>query len=561
MLSLKKVYRALIPVVAAAALAGCLSQPKLGNYEGSIVQVGKKTEVPGDKFERIAVSGVLKKTNANNYHMEFVGTNMTIDLTVDIFSRTAVLTGKNTPINSIVLSAVKVDGKVDETDVGKVCYASKTPFLVRLCGDNRSFYLEEYSKSNQPLMSIKMEYGNDDSSNIVLEKPQTLTLQQAIDRTLKMDFGTRIEAQTVFQARWTAIQNFLNVLPHLSGGAIVGATPGLPTPLTPISMLQNAGSLAPFLFPSNWIAAGQSVQLSLAEQETLYAIRGDAGVQTETLIYSTDHDVQELKQLGQDIVQAYSIRPLVADLEAKNLIPAGTALHYDSEIYGMGDMAGDLTESIRLQQQALNQAMGFKNPEAVPDPIVVPDTTEAEIFPLAPLSLIDLRKFALDRSIELRQIDNVIAAAKTGLLNDAFTWFDPSADLNHSLGFGLGAQFVIDRSNVKSLAIQREQVAAILLQRLDTAIAQYNHAIVDYVGSVRGVKLQETRMQQLILNMNSGQAVSADEITTCPEDLRAWQVHLLDAAVEFRTARANIQRVLLQGAYSDLDGAFGSLHR
>jgi len=80
----------------------------------------------------------------------------------------------------------------------------------------------------------------------------------------------------------------------------------------------------------------------------------------------------------------------------------------------------------------------------------------------------------------------------------------------------------------------------------------------DLADSKSGIKLEQERWAELKAQLTAGQAVSATEITSAPIDLLLWETNLLDAELEYRSSKARLERLLLQGYYSQLDGATNS---
>lgn len=305
--------------------------PKVGTYQGSMKS--SPDQVVWDN----AVSANVSEPSERSVHIVVHG-NHQADSIVDAVGsedgKSLVLTISNTPIEKIILQ------------VDNACFSAVTPFVIRFC--NTSTTISIHIESNSQLIyDLNLEYFGDVAAGINLEKPQSFSLDDAVSFTMKRDFSTRIQIQQMMQAKFAAKQAYLNLLPHLSNSSIIGLATG--GPLGVISLLQMAGDLAPFLFPSRWIGAEQNAELSKAQKDAVALVKGNAALQVESFAFSIAHDEQVLANLRQDIVITEAIMQKVQVLEAKALVPAGTADHMHSIVVSLHDGTDDLKEGLRVR--------------------------------------------------------------------------------------------------------------------------------------------------------------------------------------------------------------------
>jgi hypothetical protein len=499
-------------------------EPVAGTYEGTLIEAGAS----------YAVEALLSRDSGGNIHLKIQGypeIHEELDLVLGD-------SGHKVQVRGSHFSSLALYAQGD-------CFEAQDDSKTKLCGQTQSLVL--VSGAPGPTYSLSLTLSSTlTGGSVELEKPKLFTLEEAVAESMRKEFNTQIEFQHRLQARFAAKQALAGLLPSLQGGVLVGLQSA---PLTTLDILAMGSNLVPFLLPSRWIEAHQSGVLSDAESDALALMRGAAGLQVENMAYAIDHDAKLFKFLNEDYTRLLGLSSLVRQQEDRHLIPEGSTAHFASILNDLHDGLDDIQTGIDLQKEALAQAMGMVNPNGVLD-IAVPD------FPRLnnpdDLKWQDLQEFVLDRAPELKQIDHLIQGAQLGKEADFFSWLDPAADISHSLGFGTGSTLKIDGSQIETLRIQRVQSQSSLLQLLASAVTSYNHSVDDLRDSEEGLQLENSRWEKMIVQLQNGIAISPTELTSIPQDRLRWQIHLLDARLEYRSSQAKFQRLLLQGFYSNL---------
>jgi hypothetical protein len=429
------------------------------------------------------------------------------------------------------------------------CYSAKGALTVNFCFQQKSVVVNANDASGQ-VYSLSLVYFGPLSSDIHLETPQAYTLDQVVARALQYDFSSAIQFQQMMQARYTARGDALNLLPHVSNTTLVALASG---PITAgASLVGLAGDVAPFLFPSRWLQISIDRQQEGAAADSLALMRGAAALNAELIAYGIDHDEQQLAVLVDEENDLRTLRAKCADAEAQGRVPPGTTSHLDSILSFMHDTWDDLAYPLQDEYAALAQAMGFVNPLAV-SKVSVPGGAVTLLNGQSVLNATDYEELVLGRAIELRQMDYLISAAKTTRKADFFSFLDPTADLTRSLGAGIGETIKIDKSQIASLELQRNQTASNVLNTLETAVVRYNHSIDDLGDSYDGLDLEKKRKDAVFAALDAGQPIAAGEITSVSLDHLAWAVNGLDALLDYRASLATLQRLLFQGYYANMD--------
>lgn|GEM_PF-3667213 len=513
--------------------------PQLGNYQGTLIQ-GQATNGSSQPLTTsFAVAGILTESTTGRFHLQLHGfpdLEANIDFSPSLDPNNLNVQFSQGPFAGQTLAALRT------------CETMSDATLVGICLDGSALQLKATSPDHLNVVSLRLTFIGNSTTSLAIETPQDFTLDQAVHQAMEKEFNTRIEFQHMLQARLASKQALNNLLPSLNGGVLLGFANG---PLAVLGVLAFAGNLAPFLLPSRWFLASETRHQSEAEADALLLMRGAAGLQVEAMAYALAHDQDFASVLNPFCDELSDLLPQIQQLETANKIPSGATRHFQSVTNELHDQLDDFAESIDIQKAGLAQALGLVNPQSVKSlsvpsfPIGVDTDTDLKIE--------SLQGLALGRSLELRQMDSLIAAAQAGVQADSYTWLDPAADVAHSLGFGSGQTIAIDSSQVEQLLEQKNLLAATLLQNLSVAVVQFNHAQDDLADSRSNLKLETERWANLKSRLNAGLSIDTLELTSIPIDLIRSQLHLHDAQLEYRASRAHLDRLLLRGYYAALN--------
>ncbi len=502
--------------------------------------------------------GHFEGTLLTRNHEEILQTPVSTDISYDhegARGTLAVRDSKTGVLTTLSLSHILLGGKKVTINIPDVlsksealekdgdCFVSKDK-NVRFCASSDRFLLEIDSDSHEAIYTLSGDRFAA-AKDFAMETPADFTLQDAINRSLKASFDSRIEFEHVMQARKTAKAAYLNLLPHLSLSTVLSNLPP-----SFMSLLGSIGDLAPFLLPTRWFEAREAGLAAKAESDAMILMQADMANQVEGLTYSLQRDLN-LKAVYEDLLkQTLDAEKKTQDLESKNKMADGSTDNITMVIQSMQlDLSG-LDAIIATDKSAISQAMGFHNPEAV---LSVDMGSEALPFEQAKsLDSDALTQIALDRSFELRQIDDLVLAARKAKTATYFNWIDPDGDSNANIGFALSSVVKVQTSGIKELLIEREQIQANIAQQVFQAVTSYNESI-----NALPKLLEYQTLQNRILVRNLEQIAADSDFDTT--DVQNAFFNCLDAGVRleteragFRVARSLIDRLLLQGYYTAL---------
>ena len=520
-------------MIGALALCGCnaINLPQAGHYEGNIIHL------EAGRLEKLPVRAELTDSV----------TDIKLDLAHLDRSAYSKVSLHKTSSNEIQLNVTELQPDSITLKRDKDCYTSSDRFQVKLCLAQTEILIEVSNlsgKTGAPLYSLTLDYFPTENA-VAPEQPKALTLTEAMHQAFTMNFSTRIEFERTQQARSLAKNAYLNLIPHLSLGSAMAVAQ-----LNPYGIIAVIGDLAPFLLPSRWLHAKQEAELSKAQRDALTLMRGDTGVQVEAFAYALARDTKisaAYKQMRQEFI---GLKTQVQWREHLGDFPRGSADNLESTIRYLRADSDAIDLGIEEQKAYVGQTLGLINPKAVLDVAL-----EEELLPVEKAVALDEKDFfstVLDRAFELRQLEYVMAAAKTAKSATYFEWLDPSGDPTAGLGAGLFAGVAVKDSDVKQLTIAHQQIQSILLQKTSNTIGDYNESIEDFSNMSAVLKLKETHIQEVQDLLKFSRDVSLLDLVTAMQDRLLAQVNVESARVTFRMNRAKLDRLMLQGFYSQL---------
>jgi hypothetical protein len=423
------------------------------------------------------------------------------------------------------------------------CFTDSTHLRVNLCFYSNTFTVEISDTKGQPQYSVVLN-----KFAVVKpptpEVPQEYTLQQAVQKAWQQNFDNRIEFQHVTQARAGAQVAKKNLLPHVSFGTIVNL-------LTPsfLGVLQSAGDLLPFLFPSRWIEAKKAQHMDEAELDTLNLLRLDTAVQIEALFYNYENDRQIHDLYSSTIEKAKAIQRDVAFREklAFANYPPGSTDIVTVPINLLEESFIPMEALVNEDKAAIAQAMGLVNSQGVTDAKL-----GIEVLPIEraqPLNVDDVTKVAIARSVELRQLDFLIQAADNNTSGVYWNWLDPTGDPTMNLGLNLKGNVEIAKSQKIELQINKEKMVQGLGQKAEAAVEDYNSSIKLYAKSLAAIETENRILAKVHSDLVINGKIDFGGLEQDYQDLLTATVSAQNALFTFRCARARIDRLQLQGYY------------
>ncbi len=327
----------------------------------------------------------------------------------------------------------------------------------------------------------------------------TFTTAQLFDKAVHQSFETQIEFQRVAQAKAKANLAALNLLPELSINSIaIAAAP----PMSFVDILKVAGDLGPFLLPSKWAEKDEQGHYRDAEQFAFVSQRADSGQIAQSISYALLANGEDAQILSENAATITAIRDQIKEREKTGIFQIGTSDDVTAVLNAIDISVSDLTDLTENGYVSLSESVGFIDPHGI-TALVESDEPVSVENPM-PLDEDALRRTAIARSPELKQMDALILAAQSEQTVRTFEWLDPKGDPTGGLGFGLPTFVKIAKIQENEIRAERRQVESIVGEKVSEVVDDLNKAASDYQLALQGKLIQERRIARITNNINLG---------------------------------------------------------
>lgn len=377
-----------------------------------------------------------------------------------------------------------------------------------------------------------------------MEPPASYSMDQLIQRAKSSNFDSQVAFQQFVQAKLSAQNAVLNLLPHFSMMTILNVAS-----LNFFTIAKSVGDLVPFLLPSHWFHARGARFQSDAEYDGWVLMRADSVNIVEGLAFAVARDQDIIQLLYDDEDSVRQIRDEIIQREHSGLMQVGSSDDITSVINGIDQAISLLDTNIREERAALAQASGFQNPDAIAGITGVPNDPIDGAQPPDTATLADQ---VLKNSVELRQMDALIEMSKWNRKASYFNWLDPSGDPSGGIGFGLGDYLAIGRSQQQEVQIKREQVRSILMEKTTVTLDDANQTLQAYGLASDGADIQVRRISRLTQDLHSGIAFALSDLVDALEKQSSNEVQRVGDRFAYYEIQSRIQRLTFTGPYADL---------
>jgi hypothetical protein len=409
---------------------------------------------------------------------------------------------------------------------------------LRLCYDGNELSISYVMNSDREYIFALDRHVAD--AHPKLETPRIYEVSELLELGKNKSFTSELQFQTSVQSRLNSTAAHLNLLPHISLGSVLGV---LSFQLNSLPGL--IGDLAPFLIPSNWFNANAARWQSNADYYAWLLMKANSGNIAEGLAYLVLRDKAIVQMLATYEPPLDEMREIVHRKEILGLLPRGSTKAFIAILTNLQETEIGLKKLVAAENRDLALAVGLVNPDGVAG--VIEDTDLSPDKPVV-LDLEEIQNLVIDRSIELRQIDAMINVAHSNVNNRAYSWVSPSGNLS----FGLPATVGAAMATVKQLTIQRQQLQATLLQKVENAFDEVNVALHTYALAKQNAVTLKDRFEQYHTGMVTGLAVSVTDLQVALQDEMKGDTDLVTAKYQYYIAMGKLNRMLMSGQYVDI---------
>ena len=388
---------------------------------------------------------------------------------------------------------------------------------------------------------------------IVREPPAIYAIPQLLERARTRNFNTRAEFEKVLQAKLTARNAHLNLLPHINTSTVLSLIP-----LSFTGFLRSIGDLLPFFLPNRWAQAAALKETSKAELDAFRVLQATTMNVVEGLALMVLRDEESIERMQENRLSIMAIRDEIITQEQApgSIIQVGMSDEVNSVLNALLRSIYTLQEAVTEDRLALSQACGFFNPQAVAD---VARLTVLPVPGPLPGPAQAWEQLALNRSQQIAQLDHMLEAANHSATARLFQWIDPMGDSAGGIGFGLPSYIKIGQSQIRQIFDMRLNAESMLTQQIGVALVQSQLVFDNYRLAVEGSHLAELRITRLLLNFRTGNFGSGTsfvlaDLTAALQDKVVNDVSQINGAYSYLALLAQMDFLTYSGPYAPLLG-------
>jgi|GEM_PF-5285897 len=529
-------------LISLAMLLGCDGQDsaewtqKVGAYEG-LLMVPTNGAIPGVQF----VTAILAKSAAAN---EF-------NLGVQTLQNNQPVSAGNLALSFPDSRTVHVTGSFasvtasDYTSVGQGCWTQTDS----ASGSTASFctgldWLKlSVTKGEALLFSLELTKV-EDSQAPALETPQSYTVDEIVKYSKAHNFKTLIELQKTLQARDSATNAYLNLLPHINTTDILNILSN-----NVLTIAKSIGDLVPFLLPNRWATADQAIHQQALAEDSLRIVAADGTNVVEGLALMVVRDnliVQRLQGEEDELIQ---IRNLLKMKEQAGLLQLGSSEDINAILEDVKESLVSLNAVRQVELQNLAHAAGFVNPDAITD--VLPGWKYSISQPLQ-INHQEATQIALSRSIELHQMDLALKIAEISSIGGIFTFLDPSGDSRGGLGLGLPSYIAAGQDQVQEVKVRKSEMQSLVMGKVANTLVEMQESFDNYSNAVESVATQQHRVDRNKQNLNLGIGFAVNDLAAALTSQIKSQLSVITLEYQYYLSVSKINRALYFDVYDDL---------
>lgn len=446
----------------------------------------------------------------------------------------------------------------------KPCYTSASPQTAMLCLEDgelqlflkkagkqgyTTFCLSKKSRCKIPSVGSTLPHEEVPPK----EAPASYTVEQLMERAKTRDFSNLAEFEKVLQAKLTAKNAKLDLLPHQNINTILALSTA-----TPQTILAAIGDIAPFFLPNRWEQAAALEDDALAEQDAFRILQASAMNTVQGLALMVLRDEAVLERLQENRLSVIAIRDevLTSEQTPGSIVQVGTSDEVNIILESFSRMINTLQEGAIEERLSLSQAAGFMNPLAVANvlPVEVPTVT-GPIAGAPPA----WEQAAIERSLQLRQLDHLVNAAQHSFVSRFYQWIDPDGADAGSLGLGLPSYIEIGASKIRELFDMKADAQSRILKKVDQALIQSQLVFENYRVAVESSRIDERRIARLLLNFRTGNfgpgtSFNLADLAEALQDKALNDIYQIDGLFSQLALLAQLDFLTFKGLYSPLAG-------
>jgi hypothetical protein len=493
---------------------------------------GRWVSGDSDLFVRGVVSKPAKNANselAASFSFQAKGREWRLELARDQESK-LLLRGNLFGVKEIELTPRGgcADGRVDDTTI-ELCWTARSlSFLRRLADGAVSEGLVLDRNDGLP------QFGDE-------QRAVRLSLDEALERARTATYREAQEAERLYRARNNIRIARRNLLPRVSGRSVVS---WVLFPVSGFGLIDTIGNLVPFLFPGNWYKIQQAEHLAEAARYSYASLVANEVNLVETLYYVVARDQELVARTEAFLEKARGLLRSAEEMERLGLTDGKPAAEIRSSLR---DLENDLAQLRYLLAEELSQfgsalAVQPVGSIAALEEVLLPDLGRAR-----PSDAASIAARGKLRAPEIASLQWLSRASRMELEAQSYAFVTPSDFF--SIDFTLGPRNKSVLSSLREIGARIDEHYASIEVNAGS-LARKESLILETERSLYVAEREKEENLARLRRLADSRPVSPVELYYAERAAYEAGFRRAENAYQFLVVRAQIQRLVLAGAYS-----------
>ncbi len=422
------------------------------------------------------------------------------------------------------------------------CASNET---IKACLNGSEIHLKVKDLNTQNLI-LSLDIAKNNSLPEIVEEsgtPHIYTLDEIMGRTRFYNYTAQLETYRARVARKNIELAARNLTPHINmKGLLISFFEG------PIGLVEMAGDLLPFVFPSNWYELEESKVLYAAQKKSLTTLRFNEMNAAQNLYYLIHQNKALLTTLGKHIEMRTANQKAVKTLEEEFLLPEGSSSEFGLSIEALKQDQSELKWLLAEQLAEISHAV------AIPPSNGIKELAELVLPDLSKASQLQLRDFivkAKSSSLELATLRDLVEASRLATKVKKYEIFNPSADA--AIGASTFTQIEISQEKTGEIKKMVEEMDSIIEIRAVQIVSEHARALETFRTQSASLETVQKRHARLLERLMTGESSVTTEIIDTENDMLNFEAKRLASIHAYLIAEGKLARLTRSGVYENVE--------
>ena len=442
----------------------------------------------------------------------------------------------------LYLNSQLIGGNEVKLNLDGACASNES---IKVCLNGNEIHLEVKDQDSQNLILALDLAKNDSLPPLVVEEtgiPHVYTLDEIMGRSRFYNFETQKETYRARVARKNIDLAAKNLIPHVHmKGLLLTAFEG------PVGLLEMAGDLLPFIFPSNWYKKEEAKQLYEAQKKSLAMLRGNEMNSAQNLYYLAHQNFMLLKLISKHLELREGVHGAIQVLEKNQVLPLGSSDEFKLSILPLVEDKIILNRLLTEELAELSHAVAIAPSHGIQElaPLAFPNLSE-----VSPLDARDYFLKAKSQSLELATLYDLLQASRGATDIKKYEWWDPSSEAS----IGITTPIEIEISIEKTGEIQKmiEETNSIIESRVIQVVGEQRETLESFNNTETSLEIAKQKRERLTFELLNGDSLALEKLIDVNDQILLYENKRLVSIYAYLMVQGKLDRLLKTGFYANL---------